>query len=181
MPNTYGQIVLVNTKKGFIPSAIKWFTGSKFSHSLVIMPDMFDTRLCIEAVEGGVNMVGFDTEYSKNQNVGYEVYSINVDQKSMDKALELLIKDLEIGYGFLAYPWFIYRRIGTFFGIDMKKHDNWFHSGIICSQLCTYYLQQCGLSDLFADYGDGSVSPQDLKTIIISRPDIFKLTDSVRM
>jgi hypothetical protein len=38
-------------------------------------------------------------------------------------------------YGFLQLPWFVYRRIGELFGINMRKKKNWVPGGQICSEL----------------------------------------------
>lgn len=177
----HGNIVLASTKGQFIPNAIKWFTGSMFSHSLVTMPEVLSTPMCIEAAETGVDFTRFDTGYVNAQDQGYEVWNLKIDQSIKDEALVKILSDLEIGYGFLQYPWFMWRRLCKFFGKDIKSQNNWDHNGMICSQLCVAYLEACGLGVLFTGYGKGSIAPQDLQDIFKAHPELFEKIESVRL
>jgi hypothetical protein len=171
----YGYIVLSNSKKGFIPSAIKWFTGSKFSHSFVIIPSVLDVPMGIEAASSGVDAVRFDKSYENDVNQGYEIWKLNVSKDLIDNSIKNLLNDLELSYGYLQYPWFIWRRINKFFGRDIKSQNNWNVDGMICSQLCVTHLNNCLLSETMNEYGKGSISPQDLKEIFIKYPNLFEL------
>lgn len=177
----YGNIVLAGTKKGFVPNAIKAFTGSVFSHSLVTTPDILDIPMCMEAVEGGVDMMRFDLGYSCNQDQGYQVWILKIPQEVKDEAIKKLLSELEVGYGFLAYPWFMWRRLNFLFGKDIKAQNNWCQAGMICSQLCVEYLRNCGLDYIFKDYGKGSISPQDLQDIFTLHPELFEMSEKVRL
>lgn len=178
----YGHIVLASTKRGFIPNSIKWFTKSKFSHSFITIPSILDLPMCIEAAEGGVDTTRFDKSYINNKNQGYEVWEVKINKKEKDKAIKHVISDLEIGYGFLQYPYFILKRLLLLFGIDIKGKNNWFRKeGMICSQLCIAYLKACGLNHIMKDYGNGSIAPQDLRDIMTSNPKIFRLINTVRL
>lgn len=137
--------------------------------------------MCMEAADGGVDMLRFDVGYVNNDNIGYEVWSISIPDELKDAALKEMLNNLEVTYGFLAYPWFIWRKICRFFGKDIKSQNNWLHQGIICSQLCTMYLKACGLSHVFSGYGDGSIAPQDLQDIFNSNPNLFQKVESVRL
>lgn len=176
-----GDVVLADTKKGFVVNAIKWFTKSQFSHSLVTMPSLMDFPMCIEAAENGVDMTRFDTGYENNMGQGYQVWSINIDQDIKDEALKVIINDLEIMYGVFQYPWFMWRKLNLLLGRDIKAQDNWTHDGMICSQLCVAYLRACGLDDVFKGYGNGSISPQDLQDIFKANPDLFSLSEQIRL
>jgi len=178
----YGNIVLASTKSGFIPNAIKWFTKSVFSHSFVAMPNILTIPMCIEAAEGGVDFTRFDTGYQNNLNEGYQVWNIKIDQSVKDAALVSILNDLEIGYGFFQYPFFILRGILKFFGKDIKSWNNWFSKdGMICSQVCVAYLNACGLQNKLVGYGQGSIAPQDLQDIFNAHPETFELIGSVRL
>lgn len=176
-----GDLVLANSKKGFIQQAIKWFTKSQFCHSFVTMPNLMGFPMCIEASENGVDMTRFDTSYQNNQDQGYQVWSLNIDQDIKDQALKVIINDLEIMYGVFQYPWFIWRKLNLLCGRDIKSKNNWTHDGMICSQLCVAYLRACGLDSLLEGYGNGSISPQDLQDIFKANPDLFVLSESVRL
>lgn len=178
---SYGHIVLASTKGQFIPSAIRWFTNSQFSHSFVTTPDILAIPMCMEAAEMGVDFTRFDEGYVNNQDQGYETWNIKVDQTIKDQAIISILSDLEIGYGFLQYPWFMWRRICFFFGKDIKNQNNWDKGGMICSQLCVAYLRACGLGYIFAGYGIGSISPQDLQNIFYAHPELFEKIESVRL
>lgn len=178
----YGDIVLASTKTGFIPNSIKWFTQSQFSHSLVTTPDILNTPMCIEAAEGGVDFTRFDDSYANNTDQGYEVWHIKVSQEKKDIAIVKILADLETSYGFMEYPWFMWRRLNLAVGRDIKGQDNWNNKGMICSQLCVAYLTELGLDPkTFDGYGKGSISPQDLQNIFKAHPDLFELVQSVRM
>ena len=177
----YGNIVLADTKSGFIVNAIKWFTKSQFSHSFVTMPDILGVPMCIEAAASGVDMTRFDNSYQNNIGEGYQVWQLNLPQDVKDTALKQMLNDLEIGYGHFQYPWFIWRKVNLLFGRDIKKHNNWNTSGMICSQLCVAYLKACGVGYIFEEYGDGSISPQDLQDIFKVYPGLFTLIESCRL
>lgn len=181
MMTKYGTIVLASTSGQFLPNAIKWFTRSQFSHSLVTTPDILGVPMCVEAAESGVDSTRFDTSYVNNQTQGYEVWNIKIDQSLKDEAIISLLNDLEISYGFLQYPWFIWRRICLFFGKDIKSQNNWIREGMICSQLCVAYLRACGLNGVLNGFGEGSISPQDLQDIFKANPDLFELVERVRL
>lgn len=172
----YGNIVLANTKKGFVQQAIKWFTKSQFSHSFVTMPDILGIPMCIEACEGGVDMCRFDKGYINDSNQAYEIWSVNVPKETKDWAIKLVMNELETGYGFLEYPWFIWRKLNLLFGKDIKAQNNWYKGGTICSELCVEYLIACGLGHIFEGYGEGSIAPQDLQDIFKEHPVIFAKT-----
>lgn len=177
----YGHVVLASTKKGFVPNAIKWFTRSKFSHSLVTLPDMLGAPLCIEAAEGGVDAVRFDNNYANDPGQGYQVWRVKIDQSIKDAAIVSVLNDLEIRYGLFQFAWFMWRALNRLFGRDVKNQDNWNHDGMICSQLCVAYLTSCGLGHLFQGYGQGSVAPQDLQDIFMAHPELFELVQEVRL
>jgi hypothetical protein len=176
-----GNLVLATSKSSFISKCIRWFTQSQFSHSFVTMPDVLGFPMCIEAAEGGVDYMRFDAEYSSNQDSSYEVWNIKISQSVKDAAMQSILNDLETNYGFLEYPWFMWRKLNSLFGRDIKSQNNWNTDGMICSQLCVAYLTACGLSNIFAGYGKGSVAPQDLSVIFHAHPELFELIQSVRM
>lgn len=173
----YGHVVLASTKSGFVPNAIKWFTGSPFSHSLVTTPDILEVPMCIEAAESGVDFTRFDKTYIDDPGQTYQVWKIKVSQEIKNEAIKHLLNELQVGYGFLEYPWFMWRRLNRLFGRDIKSQNNWNTSGMICSELCVEYLIACGLSKTMKDYGEGSIAPQDLQDIFKANPQLFELIE----
>lgn len=176
----YGNIVLANTKSGFVPSAIRWMTNSNFSHSLITVPDTIGTPMCIEAAENGVDFTRFDKNYRDNLEQDYEVWTLKIDQPIKDAAIVSILNDLEMSYGYLEFFFFGWRKLCTLLGKDVKNQKNWINQGMICSQLCVAYLKSCGLEHVLDGYGEGSVAPGDLHNIFTAHPDVFELSESVR-
>src|SRR5450631_881617 len=109
----YGNIVLATSKSSFVSKCIRWFTKSNFSHSFITMPDVLGIPMCIEASEGGVDTCRFDSNYVNNTDEAYEVWTLNLSQDIKDQALKSIVNDLETGYGFLEYPFFMWRRLNS--------------------------------------------------------------------
>lgn len=178
---SYGNIVLANSKSNWISQCIKWFTKSQFSHSFITMPEVLGIPMCIEASGGGVDTCRYDSNYLNNLDEGIQVWEINIDQEIKDQAIKQTINYLEVSYGFLQYPFFIYRKLNNLFGKNIKSQNNWNTNGMICSQLCVTYLKACGLEDIFKEYGEGSIAPQDLQDIFKSNTDLFKIVEEIRL
>jgi len=178
---SYGDIVLSTSKSSFLSKCIRWFTKSQFSHSFITMPNTLGIPMCIEAAAGGVDACRFDSNYTNNPDEKMEIWTINIPQEMKDAAIKQLLDELEISYGYLSYPWFMWRKLNKLFGKDIKGQNNWSDNGMICSQLCVAYLKFCGLQEILKQYGNGSISPQDLQDILKAHPELFVLSSSVRM
>jgi hypothetical protein len=176
-----GNIVLASSKGSFIPTCIKWFTKSQFSHSFITVPDMLNIPMCIEAAANGVDATRFDNSYVNNLKEGYQVWSVKIEQTIKDNAVKSILNDLETSYGYLEYPWFMWRALNRLFGRDIKSQNNWNTDGMICSQLCVAYLKECGLSGVLVGYGSGSIAPQDLQDIFKAHPELFEVVEQVRL
>lgn len=170
----HGQIVLACSKSGFISSAIRFFTKSKFSHSLITAPEMVGLPMCIEAAENGVSVIRFDEAYTQNTGESIEIWDVLIPNEVKDRGLVPTMDKLEKSYGFLELPWFIWRWMNGLVKRDIKAQNNWSHNGTICSQLCRVYLTNAGIGFLFEGYGKGSVAPQDISVIMNANPKFFK-------
>ncbi len=174
---SFGHVVLANSKSGVVPRIIRWITGSQFSHSLVTMPDVLDIAMCVEAADSGVSCLPFESGYRSNVSQSYEVYRVNVSEERKAAGLKVVLSELQQSYGFLELPWFIWRSLNAKFGRDIKGKDNWSEAGVICSELCVTYLRECGFTELFKDFGAGSVNAEDLRKIMTANPDLFELIE----
>lgn len=172
----FGSIVLANSKKGFIPQAIKWFTGSQFSHSLVLYEPFNNRPMGIEAAGIGVSVLPFDKNYIQDANQGYEVWEFKADPLDKIKGMSFIIDELESSYGSFEYAWFIWRKLNSILGRNIQNQNNWVTKGTICSQLCVQYITQAGYGHIFKDYGSGAVAPEDLRNVMIQNPALFQLT-----
>jgi hypothetical protein len=74
-------------------------------------------------------------------------------------------------------PWFIWRWICLKFGKDIKAKSNWTQAGTLCSELVAQYITSSGYPWLFADFGIGSVSAEDVRKVVESNPDLFELIE----
>lgn len=175
----YGYVCFAYTKNKWYDWAIAKATKSKWSHSFITCPPMLGKEMVLEAADGGVEATGFDLSYRTNPDVAYEVYRLKVSQDFKDASILNRMKELEVSYGFLEYPWFIWRYINAFFGRDIKSHNNWCQNGTeVCSQFLREYIEDCNLSSLFSGFGKGSVAPQDIYNVVLARPDLFELVES---
>jgi hypothetical protein len=174
----YGHICFALTKNKWYDKCIAKFTNSKWSHCFFTCVPMLGKEMLMEADAHGVAVSSFDVGYRSNSNQSYELYEFKAPKKLKDLSIKSSIKELEISYGYLEYPWFVWRYMNRLFGRDIKKQNNWCQNGTkICSQFTREYIENCGKKDLFIEYGKGSVSPEDLYQIIISRPDLFRLIE----
>ena len=170
----FGHVVLSRSKSSWISKQIAFFTGSYFSHAFVTAPPMCDRLMCLEAVAGGVSAIPFDIAYENCPDESFIEYDVLVSAEIKEKALSVIMNNLEIGYGFLEYPWLIWRWLCKKLGKDIKSHNNWSNDGIICSELVVEYLTECGLGKLFEGFGVAAVTPEDLYQIVLANPQYFK-------
>ena len=170
----FGHIVLSRGFTSWTSKYIAKFTDSYFSHSFLTAPPMCDRLMAIEATEGGVSAIPFDSGYETNSDEDFIMWELKLPEEVKKAAISKLLDDLERGYGFLEYPWLMWRWICGKFGRDIKKQKNWSDAGIVCSELVVMYLTYCGLGYLFEDFGgEASVVPQDLYKIIYAHPELF--------
>lgn len=168
----YGHIVISSNMKDWDAQVIKFFTGSYFSHALLTV-NVLDRLVALEATGKGTSAVPFDIGYESNDGEDYVMFSVNIPQEVKDVAISKCLDDLEKTYGYLELPWFAWRAVCKLFGKDIRSKDNWSQAGIICSEYASNYLKSCGLQDLFKDFGQGSISAQDVYEICKAHPEVF--------
>lgn len=151
-------------------------TSSQWSHSFITIPPILGREMTLEAVSSGVSVCQFDIEYRDNPKVKYEVYQFKIHNDKMDFAIIQCMNKLESSYGFLEYPWLIWRSINKIFGVDIKSQNNWCQEGTICSGLVRAYIENCGYK-LFTNFGKDAPTPQDVYEIVQSRKDLFELVE----
>lgn len=184
----YGHIVLAKTSGEFTASAIAWFTNSRFSHALITAPPQVGYEMCIEASGKGIDELGFDQGYRKNPTQSYLIYRVNLPDEVLDAAMREALDKLEQDYGYLAFPWFMFRSFVKWaFRKDIKSQDNWYKKQIVCSGLVRLFLDSKPVRDylarfaqpsLFDGYGQGSVHCEDLFDIFKANPKLFELIET---
>lgn len=174
----YGYVCFAYTKTEWLAKAIAWFTKSQWSHTFLTVPQILGQQMVMEAGGGGVEMATFDQNYRTSPNQKYEVYRVNLPQETIDKAITVCLYELEIPYGYLEYPWFIWRFINKWLGRDIKSQDNWSTDKKVCAGLVDIYMDALGLQDLSKDFGNNSITAQDIYEIVKANPQLFTLIES---
>ena len=157
-------------------ASVKYITGSKWSHSFILVGSVNDELSVMEA-DLDVTVVSWQQQYVVANNDYYQVYRpIKASQEDIQRATKYCYDNYaEEVYGFMQIPWFVYRIYAKkWFGINAKK--NWSSQGMFCSELTFDYLYQLGgeYRDLLKDFTSETASPQDLDDLVISRPDLFQ-------
>lgn len=170
-----GDIGLGAKRKGFYPSAVRWFTKSKYSHVFLICHEYYE-QLQVFEVDLKVQTVPFNKEYVEKNDDSYVIYRpIRATESEIYNAAKLVHNTRAGGlYGFLQIPWFAVRSILQKVGIHLKR--NWFPSNDICSEMPLIYLKALNkeYAGAFFLLTENETSPQDIAKIVESRPDLFE-------
>ena len=171
-----GDIVFSGKRAwNFYSATVKYITGSKWSHSFLLLGEVNGELSALEA-DLDVTAVSWQSQYVIKNEDYYQVYRpIKASQEDIDRATQYCYDNYaETAYGFLQIPWFIYRIYAKkWLGITAKK--NWSSQGMFCSELTFDYLYQLGgeYRDLLKDFTADTASPQDLYNLALSRIDLF--------
>ena len=157
-----GTIGFCTKRANFISKVIRWFTGSKWSHTYVIRqvaPDI----LVLEASKFQVQIVPINKyESRKYKNVFFlpEGY----DPAAVDRGLEKAGAKIEQNYGWLQLlgfiPVIIARRL---LGMRIK---NLARGGVVCSELVLQFLKGMDPEGPWKSLQKDTTSPEDLYPLI---------------
>mgnify|MGYP002353996246 FL=1 len=171
-----GMIGFGGKRSGFYPNAVRFFTKSKWSHCFVVINQVFGEVSVIEA-DLKVQVVPFHREYVEKNADYYEVWEpiAATDSDVLRATSSVYLQDAGKIYGFLQIPWFAFRAVMRFFGVELRR--NWYRDGEICSELLWNYLMQLGpkYKNAFSVFTEDECSPEDLYDIVLIRPDLFQL------
>jgi hypothetical protein len=174
----YGHVCFAYTQGKWYDWCIAKMTGSQWSHSFLTCPPILGEEMVMEADNGGVSICSFDSHYRQDATQTYQIFRLKTDQDLKDFSIKNRIKELEVSYGFLEYPWFMWRTLNKLFGRDIKSQNNWCQNGTeVCSQLLREYIEDCIGTTIFAAYGKGSMAPQDIYNIVLMCPSLFELIE----
>lgn len=172
-----GDVAFSGKRKwNFYSAAVKYITGSPWSHSFILLGSVNGEISAMEA-DLDVTVVSWQSQYVTADNDYYEVYRpIKASQEDIQRATQYCFDNYaEEVYGFLEIPWFIYRIYANkWFGWKPKK--NWSSTGMFCSELTYDYLYQLGgeYRDLIKDFTPDTASPADLYNLAKTRLDLFQ-------
>lgn len=174
---TYGYVGFSFSKDKWYDRVIAKITKSRWSHSFFTVPAILDQEMVMESVGGGVMMTPFKSAYKDNATQAYELYKFNTTNMQIDAGVLSMLNQLETSYGYLEYPWFIWRTVCGYFGKDIRQEDNWSKQGIVCSGLVRCFIEQSGYSELFKQFGKNSATAEDVYQIIKNNPKLFELIE----
>lgn len=194
-----GDIILViNKKKSFFPSAIKFFTGRYarkhgvkiFTHSCFSVGQVLGQESVLSA-ELAMSVMPLDS--FRTDDFYFEVYRVKdkFRQGTTKKELVNLIsrhyqKSAGKPYGFFQNLWFVYRFLMELIGFNMIGRKNWFPDNENCSESTANYLldrfdilSYPNTARLFLkEFNTNSIHPVDLAVMIKKNWEIFQLVQS---
>jgi hypothetical protein len=157
---------------------IKFFTGSKWSHSFIVTLPFAGEDAVQEAVMA-VQVVPL-SRYRDDPNCAYEIYRVAVSAEAIPVALEYCFNEYAgIKYGYLQLPWFAWRWINEKIGRDIRKENNWLTDGVICSELVYDYLKQLSpyTFELLSGFNPDIIQSEDIYRIVKAHPEAFQLIE----
>lgn len=168
-----GDIIIFNsTKGGWFSSCQRFFTGLPYTHAAVCIGDVLTHPSIIEA-----DLLVEVTPLKKtldDTTKEYEAYRPNLPlpEWSVDTVLgNIYYNYTNNEYGFTQVLWFVYRWfMEKFLHKDVRKKNNPFSKGVICSELVFYYLAELSehskpLSDKISEWNPDTVHAGDIANI----------------
>lgn len=180
-----GDIILINNlEKDWFSAAQRFFTGKPFTHSAVGVGRVMGYYSILEA---DILVEVTPVFKTLNQNIEYSVYEVHGVNKNelFEIVKELYIEYSTKSYGYFQLLWFaFYRWLFELFGKDVRKKNNWFTSGVICSELVWYYFEKLGkkhfpqLLETINEWLPNTFHSGDVNNVVERHPEIFKLKET---
>lgn len=175
-----GDIGISNRPTGWYPRSVRFFTRSKWSHTFILAPNYLEKVVALEA-DLKVQLVEFEKEYIEKEADSWLIFrpiAASLSERTY-AAAETFRHYNGQTYGFLQILGMAIRITLRWIGIS-KNMRNLFPSGVICSELDLYYLQNLNeeYAKAFSHLTLDETSPDDIYKVIISRPDLFQLVAS---
>ena len=152
-----------------VQRCIKFFTNSQFSHSFTVIKSC-GTFNAFETTSTIVSLTPVDRKLYEENYVEIWRMVDNIDIQSV--LHEMFIFHSGHWYGYLSYVWFIYRWICKKFGYKTNKMWSWCINGITCTELTINPISII-YPELFTEYDVNTITPQDLRDIMVNNPDKF--------
>jgi hypothetical protein len=166
----------------FIQKAIKYFTGSQWSHSFTVM---LNENGVLSALETTSTQVHLDPMINKMSEPDYvQIWEVIAPEEDLHRANELVRKQfLGMWYGYLSYLWFMYRWLLRKMGKEPMTMWGWVSGGVTCTELtCTgiYYISEI-FKGLFVGRDINTQAPQELEAIMINNPALFRFVGWLKL
>lgn len=148
-------------KSNFLSATIRIFTGSKVSHTWLLVEDepFFGIPMVMEATEVGFRYIPFETFKSKN-----DVVEVLTPTHPLDKGVHVANAWLGDSYDFLGLLMSFFVVVGHWV---KRKVKNPVHSSrsMFCSEAVVRVLQASDYPGV-ADLDPSSTTPQDLLSLL---------------
>lgn len=143
-----GDIILLNRKKGgWFSTCQRFFTGMPYTHCTISVGEILgfestigaDEKVVIEPIRKFYEEDSTDIEIYRLRK---EILPLNFDTHMSNTMKYMYCKYANQYYGFSQILWFVYRWLMEKFGKDVRRNNNPFKGGVICSELIYLYLVQ---------------------------------------
>jgi hypothetical protein len=166
-----GMICFSGPRKGnFIQRGIKFFTRSKFTHSFVVIKGPGEILTALETTSTLVCPTPVARKYNEDHYIeAWEI--INENDRQLMLATSNVIYRIYSGcwYGYLSYPWFMYKWLCECFGIEKKTMWKWCRGNITCTELTSK-----SLADPYKpNQDDNTISPRVLRDHFLKNKNIL--------
>lgn len=159
----------------FIQKAIRYFTGSIFSHSFITMNGPRDILCALETTSTIVKLAPLEHKLSEPNWI--EMWEILADPIDIERAsIQTFAEYVGSRYGYESYLWFMYRSGVRKFGYEPLKMWDWASHGVTCTELSCYTIERINPSfhTIFEGRDYNTIAPQELSIIMHDRSDLFR-------
>lgn len=177
-----GMIGLSNARHGLSADAIRYFTGSQWTHCFIVLPELnFEfsekDRFILEAKKS-VRTSLLNRDYIEDHDKDVRLYALaKTPENKRSEVLSSILDDFLNGnYGmaqnfFFVWRWFLQKlRLKT-------PNQNQLSNGTNCVELVWHYLDRLGnpYRGLLKNTTPNTISIFDIESFVEKNPDLFRL------
>lgn len=162
-----GVHVGFSTTGGLLSRIIRFLTGSRISHCIVVhRSDVFAQEMVLEASGHGFRLLSWRRWDKANRLIA--LYRLELPDDRVRPGLQLLADRLGDAFDRLSLIGFLLRVCFRLKGVPFNSRQK-----LICSEALALFLIECGVPIEDA----GVLSPQDVFALVEHRKDIFTLVE----
>lgn len=156
----------------FIAKCIRFFTKSQWSHTFAVtMEDAFLGPIVEEAGPVGVVNAGIDKYIDGPFYL--KLWMPKTTEADVNRGIQRIFPMLNKSYGYFMLLGFIL--VWLWYKTTLRKANNPFRGGIICSELVLEYLKAVFPEEQALQKMDrDTTSPEDVYEFILNHPDLFE-------
>lgn len=152
----------------FMQRAIRFFIGSRFSHSFTILNGPYGLS-ALETTTTIVAVTPFDRKAIEDNWV--EIWEIIYPLSKSLHLADSYYRNVGSWYGYLSYFWFMYRWVARKFKHEPTTMWKWCNSGVTCTELTCKYIDALFPGLLKNDLN--TYSPEELRNVMLNNIDKF--------